>query len=68
MRYKNKMKFSHIKIDITLMKFTKLNELDNSNLLDEKFYINQGIQGELLNNNENDPKQILKVVPQIIYK
>ena len=35
------MKFSQIKIDVTCMKITKLNDFEDNHLLGETFYINQ---------------------------
>ena len=56
---KKNMKFSQIKIDVTCMKITKLNDFEDNHLLGETFYINQGYQGQLLNENEIDPDKIM---------
>jgi predicted RNA methylase len=57
--FKDNMKFNQIKINITCIKIIKLDDSEDNEIFGEKFYIKQGIKGNLLNENEISPSKIM---------
>ena len=56
---KPKEKFSGIVIDVSILKFTKINDSEDNEILNLKYYTTDNDKGKLLNKSEISPNKIM---------